>query len=339
LGDITVFTIYPLHSKKRVSKAGAAVRHDAETPEDVDVIENWRASHNYVLNTFQATLRRHAREKNITVAQRLKRRSTIYDKLKRQPEMQLARMHDIAGCRLIFDTVGSLEETRHQIINSKFKHKLRNELTDYDYMTAPKSAGYRGIHDVYEYVSYSGTADNWNGLLIELQYRTKVQHAWATAVEIVGSLTGNEAKFDRGDEDHQQFFRLTSELLARHYEDRKSCVPVLSDKQVASEIRKIEKKIGVLRLLEGIHVSAEQLKEARNLILRMGPKGTLTVYGFTKTKTALERYFEFEEEEGQDDIVFVRGDTNEGIRSAFRNYFSDARDFTSLVRAALPNNA
>lgn len=330
-----MFTIYPLHSKKRVSKAGNAVRQHEETPEDVEVIENWRASHNYVLNTFQATLRRHAREKNITVAQRLKRRSTIYDKLKRQPDMQLSRMHDIAGCRLIFENFSSLKETRHQIINSKFKHKLRNDVTDYDYILKPKPTGYRGIHDVYEYISYSGSADKWNGLQIELQYRTKVQHAWATAVEIVGSLTGNEAKFDRGDEDHQQFFRLASELLSRHYEGRKSCLPELEDRAVNSEIISIEKKIGVIRLLEGIHVSVEQLKEARNLILRMGPKGTLTVYGFTKTKTALERYFEFEEEEGEDDIVFVRGDTNEGIRSAFRNYFSDARDFTSLIRGAI----
>ncbi|MFJ1308324.1 RelA/SpoT domain-containing protein [Agrobacterium sp. P15N1-A] len=330
-----MFTIYPDYSKKRVSKAGSAVREGTENQEDIDVIENWRASHNYVLNTFQATLRRHARGKDITVAQRLKRRLTIYDKLKRQPEMQLARMHDIAGCRLIFEDIASLNETRRQILGSKFKHRLRNSLGDYDYIMSPKKTGYRGVHDVYEYVSYSGSADKWNGLQIELQYRTKTQHAWATAVEIVGSLTGNESKFDRGDEDHQHFFRLSSELLSRHHEEKKSCLPDLTNRELVGEIIAIEKKIGVIRLLEGIHVSAEKLKEARNLILRMGHKGGLTVYGFTKTKTALERYFELEEEEGDDDIVFVRGDTNEGIRSAFRNYFSDARDFTSLMRSAL----
>jgi putative GTP pyrophosphokinase len=330
-----MFTIYPAYSKKRVYKAGAAVREGKEQQADIDVIENWRASHNYVLNTFQATLRRHTRGRSITVAQRLKRRLTVYDKLKRQPEMQLSRMHDIAGCRLIFETNEALDQTRRQIIGSKFKHRMRNDLIDYDYITAPKANGYRGVHDIYEYVSYSGSAENWNGLQIELQYRTKTQHAWATAVEFVGSLTGNEAKFDRGDQDHQDFFRLASELLARHYENRKSCLPNLTNRDVIGEIRRIEKRIGILRLLEGIHVSAEQLKEARNLILRMGPRGVLTVYGFTKTKTALERYFELEEEEGDDDIVFVRGDTNEGIRSAFRNYFSDARDFTSLVRDAL----
>lgn len=111
-----MFTIYPAYSKKRVSRAGNAVRQGTEQQEDIDAIENWRASHNYVLNTFQATLRRHARGKDITVAQRLKRRLTVYDKLKRQPDMKLARMHDIAGCRLIFDNISALNATRQQII-------------------------------------------------------------------------------------------------------------------------------------------------------------------------------------------------------------------------------
>jgi putative GTP pyrophosphokinase len=253
----------------------------------------------------------------------------------RQPDMQLARMHDIADCRLIFESISELTETRKRILGSRFKHKLRNNLDDYNYIETPKPTRYRGIHDVYEYNSYSGSAENWNGLLIELQYRTKVHHAWATAVEIVGSLTGNEAKFDRGNQSHIKFFCLASELLARHHEAKKSCYPDLTDKDIKIEIRDIEQEVGIIRLLEGIHVSAEKLKDARNLILRMGSSGTLTVYGFTKTKTALERYFELEEEEGEDDIVFVRGDTNEGIRSAFRNYFSDARDFTSMIREAL----
>lgn len=330
-----MFTIYPSYSKSRVTKAGTAVREGVETSEDTDVIENWRASHNYVLNTFQATLRRHARDQSITVAQRLKRRNTIYDKLKRQNGMQLARMHDIAGCRLIFEDIDALNETRRRIIASRFKHKRRNKDEDYDYIACPKYNGYRGIHDVYEYVSYAGTAKSWDGLLIELQYRTKNQHAWATAVEIVGSLTGQEAKFDRSDKNHQRFFALASELIARHYEGHKSCAPNISDTELRNDLTQLEEKIGVLNLLEGIHVSSTQLKEARNLILHIEPNRDLKVFGFSKTKPALEKYFELEEAGALDDVVFVRSDTNEGIRSAFRNYFSDARDFTALLRNAL----
>jgi putative GTP pyrophosphokinase len=330
-----MFTIFPEYSRSRVTKAGVAVRDQTETEQDTNIIENWRASHNYVLNTFQATLRRHARGQNITVAQRLKRRNTIYDKLRRQPGMQLARMHDIAGCRLIFESLDSLNQTRRKILGSRFKHKKRNKEEDYDYIGRPKVNGYRGIHDVYEYTSYDGTAKNWDGLLIELQYRTKHQHAWATAVEIVGSLTGQEAKFDRGDADHQRFFVLASELLARRYEGMNSSLPDISNNNLVVELIFLEDKIGILGLLESIHVSAIQFKAARNLILHVVADGELRVFGFSKTKPALEKYFELEEGGLLDDVVFVRSDSNEGVRSAFRNYFSDAREFTSLMREAL----
>lgn len=330
-----MFTIYPQHSRKRVNRAGEAVRSGKITAEDKDVIENWRASHNYVLNTFQATLRRHARDRNITVAQRLKRRTTIYDKLSRQSGMQLARMHDIAGCRLIFETIQELYETRKQILSSRFKHKIRNGSDDYNYISNPKETGYRGLHDVYEYVSFTGTAQNWNGLLIELQYRTRIQHAWATAVEIVGSLTGNEAKFDRGDADHRRFFRLSSELIARFYEDMSGSLADMHTKDLRSELQDLEDKIGVIRLLEGLHVSAENFKSAKNLILMMRADNTLDFFGYSKTNAALQKYFELEISEQNADIVLVRADTNEGIRSAFRNYFSDAREFTSMMRECI----
>jgi len=330
-----MFTIYPQYSKGRVNRAGDAARQGQLSSDDEDVIENWRASHNYVLNTFQATLRRHARENDITVAQRLKRRNTIYDKLTRQSGMQLARMHDIAGCRLIFEDIESMLATRNQIVGSRFKHIRRNKLDDYDYLKEPKDTGYRGIHDVYEYVSFTGTAEKWNGLLIELQYRTRVQHAWATAVEIVGSLTGNEAKFDRGDEDHKRFFQLASELMARHFEQMRSSQRQLTDTELKRELTHLEDKIGVLRLLESLHVSAENFKSARNLILMMKSDNTLDFFGYSKTNAALQKYFELETSERDADIVLVRSDTNEGIRSAFRNYFSDAREFTSMMRDCL----
>lgn len=66
------FTIFPEYSKNRVNTAGDAVRRGNLTQDDEAVIENWRASHAYILNTFQATLRRHIKGSNITIAQRLK---------------------------------------------------------------------------------------------------------------------------------------------------------------------------------------------------------------------------------------------------------------------------
>jgi len=41
--------------------------------------------------------------------------------------------------------------------------------------------------------------------------------------------------------------------------------------------------------------------------------------------------FELEREMPDRDIVLVRADTGDEVRIAFRNYFSDARDFIKLV--------
>ena len=40
---------YPGGSKKRVTRAGAAIREGTPTPEDIAVIEEWRAAHRGVL--------------------------------------------------------------------------------------------------------------------------------------------------------------------------------------------------------------------------------------------------------------------------------------------------
>ena len=332
------FTIHPEHSKKRVARSGNAVRTDNLTQADVDVIENWRASHAYVLNTFQATLRRHARSSpNITVAQRLKRRSTIYDKLKREPGMSLARMHDIAGCRLIFDHLEELKEVRNKIVTARFKHERRNQENAYDYIANPKPNGYRGIHDVYKFVSFSGDAAEWDGLLFELQYRTKVQHAWSTAVEIAGSVTGNEPKFDRGNQDHIEFFRICSELLARKHENLHSCLPKLSDNELYGKFHEIEQKTGLLRLLDGLIVTREFMLDEKNLLLMFSMedgKSQLQYKAYKRSQVALLNYFRLEEQYPDADIVLVRADSNDGIRSAFRNYFSDAREFISLIKEA-----
>lgn len=53
--------IYPGGSKKRVTRAGDAIRSDTATPDDIAVIEKWRAAHRGVLNTFQAILRTRTR--------------------------------------------------------------------------------------------------------------------------------------------------------------------------------------------------------------------------------------------------------------------------------------
>jgi putative GTP pyrophosphokinase len=226
--------VSPQYSKSRVNRAGKAIGAGTATPEDIQVMENWRASHAYVLNTFQATLRNRTRNSSSVVGTRLKRRATIENKVRRYPDMQLARMHDIAGCRIIFDSIEDLLEFRNLLHSARFNHKRRgaDDEERWNYLVHPKPDGYRGIHEVYEYDVKSEGGKVWNGLNVEIQFRTYAQHAWSTAVEVAGLLTLNKPKFGQGSEELITQFKFASELIARHYEGSTSCFPDLTLQEV-----------------------------------------------------------------------------------------------------------
>jgi ppGpp synthetase/RelA/SpoT-type nucleotidyltranferase len=141
----------PWGTKGLLNRAGAKIRDRKDlTDDETSALEDWRAAHSYVLNTFKPLLWSRVRGKRIVVAQRLKRRITIIDKLFREPKMELARMDDIAGCRLIFEDINGLEEFRSKFHSSRFNHKLKHEDADkYNYIIHPKSSGYRGVHEIY----------------------------------------------------------------------------------------------------------------------------------------------------------------------------------------------
>src|SRR6056297_1476560 len=143
--------VKPKYTKSRIRSAGKRIVKGSQQQDDNIVLENFRASHAYILNTFQANIRNHSRGVARTVGQRLKRRNTIIDKLSREPNMPLAAMHDIAGCRMVFGTLDDLKDVRASMHTARWRHALTHPIDRYDYIVNPKSTGYRGIHDIYEY--------------------------------------------------------------------------------------------------------------------------------------------------------------------------------------------
>lgn len=337
----------PEYSRKAVNRAGENIRLGVLTPEDIQVIENWRAAHNKILNDWQATMRSRCKGKSIIFAQRLKRKSTIFHKLIRQPDMVLSRMHDIAGCRLIFENISEIYSFRsalHGASKKNMKHVLRKADENpypYDYLQNPHpdKSGYRGIHDVFQYVARSGRSIDWNGLLVEIQYRTKAQHAWATANEIAGSLTGNYSKFGSGDENQKEFFRLASEIIARAHEEMNSCYPDISNKDLIKKFFDIEKATSLLRKLENIKSVGQSIDFTKNnvILIYNEEENRLLYKSFDTLTSAQEEYFLLEKHYSDQkfDIVLVRAPSEENLRQAYRNYFSDTRDFTRLVRSGI----
>ncbi|MGH7074683.1 MAG: RelA/SpoT domain-containing protein [Stellaceae bacterium] len=174
----------PLFTRVEVDKAGAALQRWNETEPDVtsddtwniwvdeygksraalEIINNWRSSHSYPLNTFQTNLRRAARavDPNPLVAQRIKRLSSVSHKLERFKKMRLSQMQDIGGCRAVVRSVAAVREIeKYYLTRSRIKHKLK---THDDYIMRPQKSGYRGIHLIYRYYSDNSATEVYNDL-------------------------------------------------------------------------------------------------------------------------------------------------------------------------------
>jgi ppGpp synthetase/RelA/SpoT-type nucleotidyltranferase len=139
--------VRPQYSPEQVDAAGATLIHAAASPEALDmaftVINNWRSSHAFPLNTFQMTLRRKSREidQKSLVAQRVKRLSAIDEKLRRLDWLRLSEMQDIGGCRAVVRTVRGVNRLVKLYKDSDLKHDLDDED---DYIERPSGQATEG---------------------------------------------------------------------------------------------------------------------------------------------------------------------------------------------------
>jgi putative GTP pyrophosphokinase len=322
---------FPGGSKSRVNRAGENVRNKKQSKEDLLVIDKWRAAHRAVLNTFQAILRTQTKNTNIIVAQRHKRKSTIIGKLDRLPSLNLSQLNDVAGLRLIFPSIEELYAFREKFHTAKFRHRRRNEIDRYDYIKNSKNTGYRGIHDVYEYDVNSETGRPLKGLLVEVQYRTFIQHSWATAVEVIGFITESQPKFEQGDTRYLHAMALGGEILARSHEDSTGPFPEIGNTELVKKFVTIDKQLNLLIRLRGLRAVEKEATANRNAILIFSKAAKLEIRTYRNATAALEDLFILEEEMPMNDIVLVKADRSEDIRLAFKNYFSDATDFVRLM--------
>jgi hypothetical protein len=207
--------IDPQYSKKKVKRAGESLVSPDSDADQIDqsmeVLSNWRASHAYPMHAILIFLRRKSSktDSRSIVVQRLKRTPSILNKLKRYPGMKLHRMQDIGGCRSVVSTTSKAEQLSAKIQNSRTRHTLHK--VD-NYIESPKPSGYRGIHLVYK---YNGSKKQYQDYFVELQIRSKIQHAWATAVEIVDTFTNQALKASQGHNDWLNFFKYVSAQFSK----------------------------------------------------------------------------------------------------------------------------
>ena len=315
-----------------------------EWSKSIEIINNWRSAHAYPLNTFQATLRGKARkiDPNAIVAQRTKRLWSIWHKLDRFKTMHLSQMQDIAGVRAILGNAAQVQE----LVKNYEASSLRHSRKITDYIARPRSSGYRGVHLIWRYLSDKPGAQAFNGLQLEMQIRSSLQHTWATTVETMGTLTKQALKSSLGDDNWLRFFALMGSVIAV-----KEGAPAVAEtpkdpNELLAELRKYADRVNALNRLRTIGDALRQLDEnvgeasqARYFLLELTPD-TIKITGFktSEHQEAQSQYTDVEQRITADeasDAVLVSVDSIASLRRAYPNYFLDTSAFATLLETAL----
>ena len=332
------------YSRNSVDKAGEIIvgarkpRNTSEESKAFETFSNWRGSHAYPMHIIMKNLKTISKNISPTAicVQRLKRAKSMKIKLMRFHGMKLSRIEDIGGCRVIMPDVELARKLTEDYISKNKRHK-RIKSREKNYINAPKSDGYRSIHLVYGYYSRNKVGKIFNGRLIEIQIRSKLQHIWATALETVDLFASQTIKFGGGLASWRYFFKLVSAAFAI----MEQCPPVpgvsTDKKELYNEIKRMAQELNVIERMIAWRATVGHLSEKKNalFVLKLDMKNKTINYSIFKNdrngwEKANEKYLEEEEKYHGDktcDVVLVGAENIHDLRHAYTNYFADTEEF------------
>ncbi len=323
----------------KINKTGwvlADLNKDFSKEEAFKILRDFRNSHNPAMRAFRILLSRKIKElgtKDVLISQRLKRSESIILKIKRLKTMKLSSMQDIAGLRVVVDNIRDVYKLNDLLLKSEnspgFKSK-RKKTTDYikGNSPGPKESGYRSLHVIYQY----GKADK---VYVEIQIRTKLHHAWATAVEIMGAFLNQPLKQSLGPDEILELFKKISKAFMFYEEGKK-------DNNLLSELKKELKKTDLLDKLKAFRTATKIIDEDNQ---KKTGKYFLITLNLEKKTISIKRYVEIDLEKANNDyieleqkfndknidVVLVSVDDIKKLREMYPNYFLDADEFIKYL--------
>lgn len=202
-----------------------------------------------------------------------------------------------------------------------------------NYISNPKPDGYRSIHLVYR-------TNKRPEVQIELQLRTHLQHIWATAVEVFGTIVKTSFKTGNGEDEWRTFFKLLSSRFAQ-----KEGRPILPEHERLSKselntflVSKI-KSLNVIEQLNAYTSSYHSEWESNRKKGRTGKYALLTLDNINNTTRVefysekdrlkgLQRYSELETDHIENEnlnTVFISVDDMNKLMDAYPNYFMNTK--------------
>ena len=236
---------------------------------------------------------------------------------------------------------------------AKNPNKRARFIREYDYIDGPpgpKCDGYRGIHLVYQYRSETKELVVFNGLRIEIQIRSQLQHVFATAVETASIFTEQpikSLKANLDDERWRRFFAVMGgALAAREQTVAVPGVPTTAD-ELVDELKLLSRQLSVETVLGGWGKTVEQLSgyrfKAAAYLLRLDADAKTTeVIAYTSKDVPQtdEEYLRLEKRYKQTpshQVVWVRAESIDALRLGYPNFYLDTTAFINTMKEIIGN--
>ena len=288
--------------------------------DELELLQQYRKSFTEPLTeTFSTlTLLKSKVNRGGIIAFRLKRIKTIINKALRNPKMNLYRMGDIAGIRIILENEQQLFKMSELIQeNFEVSEKIR------DYVSEPKPIGYKGIH-IY-------IKDKKFGKRIEIQLRTVEYHNWSTLVEITDLLCGTRLK-ELGYENNRELGEFHSLISS----------DIQLNQNEANHIYKVlEKYDYIMKLSKTFRKNHAKVKEqwlavkprSRYFLIESSSTEVPTLQGYTDYDKAEEEYFKRYKQDQEALVVLtsIQKPSFEQISIAYANYILSYHKFISDI--------
>lgn len=317
-------------SNSAINKIGDIIRKGPEAEGyafAIDTLNIWRELHGDILDEYYGKCFRLASRysREIIVARRLKRLPTIVDKLDRQPKMRLSAMQDIAGVRIVARNMTEFRLLKKRLSRWKYLKSIK------DYISEPKSDGYRGMHFIFKK----------NNQYVEIQLRTQLQHVWSTAVESTDVFRGSSMK-TRGDNTYWGGFFLVASASFANIEET-APVAGFEDEGLMSMIaklgsyakqHKIIDKIGSMAFTEEISTD-RRFRKSDYVLMDLDfimKKCSVICFNAKQYDDAIREYEKLEADtKRRHSSVLVSVNSFNKLKDAYPNYFVDLRKFAGLI--------
>ncbi len=177
-----------------------------------------------------------------------------------------------------------------------------------------------------------------NGFSIELQIRTIVQHAWATAVETMGIFLKDSLKSSEVPEEWLNFFSLASSAFAiLESTPRAPEHDKFSAEEFFKMLLKKEQNFNVLSKLSGFRVATRHIKDDKekrryhlvtlNLDTKMADIQSYAPKNIDKANIEYSKKEELVTQGKNLQVVLVSSESISSLKKAYPSYFLDAHLF------------